>query len=132
MRILIMGFERVGLHLVPLLAAEGHSVAVIDSDPDRIAALSSQKNVEGYLVVQPLMESLRQAGVSNADVFLALSGNDSQNAMAAQVAQHVFHVPKVICRIDDPDRHRVYEELGVRVVSPTMAVAEAIQSALKE
>ena len=131
MRILVMGYEKVGLHLIPLLVTEGHHIAVIDSDRELLEAVAKQENVEGFLASEHLMDTLRQAGVANADVFLALSENDNRNAMAAQVAQHVFHVPSVICRIDDPERQQVYQQLGMRVVCPTTSLVEAIHTAIK-
>ena len=131
MRILVLGCEGAGLHLVPRLVRQGHHVAVIDLDPERVEALVSQEKVEGFLASEPLMDNLRQAGVTNADAFLALTDNDNRNAMAAQVAQHVFHVPKVICRIDDPQRQQVYQELGMSVVSSTIALVETIDAAIK-
>ena len=131
MRVLILGWERVSQHLIPLLAAEGHRVAIIYYNSERVEAIANQENVEVFPAREPLMDNLRQAGVGNVDVFLALTSNDNRNAMAAQVAQHVFHVPKVICRIDDPSRQRVYEELGMSVVSATASLAETIHSTLK-
>ena len=133
MEILVIGYAGAGLHLIHHLATEGHKVTVLDSDPDLLTALVSQENVVGHLLSQqPLMESLRQAGIGHADAFLALTRNDNYNALAGQVAQHIFHVPKVFCRIDDQDRQQVYTELGVQVVSATAVIAQTIQSALKE
>ncbi len=131
MRILVLGCQGAGLHLVPMLAQEGHQVVAIDSDSEVVAELSSRENVQSVLYSEPMLDNLRQAGLSNADVFLALTDNDSRNGMAAQVAQHIFHVPKVYCRIDDPHRQKVYEQLGLSVVSPTMALVDAISSGLR-
>jgi trk system potassium uptake protein TrkA len=133
MEILVIGCESAGIHLIHHLAAEGHRVTVLDSDYELITALVSQENVVGHLLSpQPLMESLRQAGIGHADAFLALTKNDNYNALAGQVAQHIFHVPNVFCRIDDEDRQQVYTELGMQVVSATAIIAQTIQSALKE
>ena len=132
MRILILGYNGVGTHLIPRLANDGHRICVIDSDPEWVEYIANQENMEGFLATEPLMDTLRQAGISNADVFLALTDNDNHNAMAAQVAQHVFHVPKVLCRIDDPGRQQVYEQLGLKVVSPTMALVDSIHTVVKE
>ena len=131
MRILVLGCQGAGLHLVPMLAQEGHQVVAIDDDIEVVEELSSRENVRGVLYSEPMLDNLRQAGLSNADVFLALTDKDSHNCMAAQVAQHIFHVPKVFCRIDDPHRQKVYEQLGLSVVSPTMSLVDAIYSGLK-
>ena len=134
MEILVIGCESAGLHVIHHLAAEGHRVTVLDSDYDLITAVVSQENVVGHFLSpgRPLMESLRQAGIGHADAFLALTKNDNYNALAGQVAQHIFHVPNVFCRIDDQDRQQVYTELSIQVVSATAVIAQTIQSALKE
>jgi len=132
MEILVIGYAGAGLHLIHQLATEGHKVVVLDSDNDLLTALVSQENVVGHLLSQPLMESLRQAGIGHADAFLALTTNDNYNALAGQVAQHIFHVPTVLCRIDDQDRQQVYKELGIHVVGATSVIAQTIQSAIKE
>ena len=131
MRILVLGCRGAGLYLAPMLAREGHQVVAIDSDPHVVEELSAQDNVEGLLYSEPMLDNLRQAGLSNADAFLALTENDSRNGMAAQVAQHVFHIPKVFCCIHDPRRQKVYEKLGLKVVSPTMALVDGIAAGLK-
>ena len=66
------------------------------------------------------------------DIFLALANGDNRNAMAAQVAKHLFGVPRVVARIFDPERAEVYEALGVRAVNPTVIVADLARQAAFE
>ena len=131
MRILILGCQGAGLHLTPMLAKQGHHVVAIDSDPGVVQELSAWDNVEGLLYRGPMLDILRQAGLSNAHAFLALTDSDSRNGMAAQVAQRIFHIPKVFCSIRDPHRQKVYEKLGLTVISPTLALVDGITSGLE-
>ena len=131
MRILVLGCQGAGLHLTPMLAKKGHHVVAIDGDPNLVEELSRVDNVEGMLYREPMLDNLRQAGLSNADAFLALTDSDSRNGMAAQVAQRIFHIPKVFCSIRDPHRQKVYEGLGLTVISPTMALVDGITSGLE-
>jgi trk system potassium uptake protein TrkA len=131
MRILILGCQGAGLHLAPVLAKQGHQVVAIDADPDLVGDLSACENVEGRLYREPMLDSLREAGLSNADAFMALTDSDSRNGMAAQVAQTIFHIPKVFCSIRDPHRQKVYEKLGLTVINPTMALVDGITSGLE-
>lgn len=131
MRILVFGCQGAGRHLAPLLAKQGHLVVAIDVEPDIVEELSALENVEGILYREPMLDNLRQAGLSNADAFMALTDSDSRNGMAAQVAQRIFHIPKVFCSIRDPHRQKVYEGLGLNIISPTMALVEGITSGLE-
>ena len=103
----------------------------IDIDSDVVEELSALENVEGLVYREPMLDTLRQAGLSNADAFMALTDSDSRNGMAAQVAQRIFHIPKVFCSIRDPHRQKVYEKLGLTVISPTMALVDGITSGLE-
>ncbi len=52
--------------------------------------------------------------------------------MAAQVAKHVFKVPRVVARIYDPERAEAYEELGLHTICPTIEGAKHIEKTLLE
>jgi len=75
-------------------------------------------------------EMLRKAGIGEADAFVAVTQGDNRNVMAAQIAKHVFNVPKVLCRIYDPLRKDVYEALGLEAVSPTTVFAQLLRDKL--
>ncbi len=62
---------------------------------------------------------------------MALTQGDNRNVMAAQIAQHIFNVPRVICRIYDPLRQEVYSTLGLEAISPTTVFAEILKEKLE-
>ena len=132
MRILILGCDKLGAHLATDLAGDGHRVSVLDPRPDRLDALPQNPHLETVMASDSLIEDLRGVGINSVDVFLALSQDDSRNAMAAQVASHIFHVPEVICRIGDPQRGKMYRGLGMNVVCPTVVMMDTIKSSLGE
>ena len=75
-------------------------------------------------------EDLRKASIQDAQVFMALSDSETRNALAAQIARHVFQVPTSICRIDDPSKERVYNGLGILAVSAiTLMTKEVVGAA---
>ncbi len=84
------------------------------------------------MVSRPLVEELPRAKVLEADAFLALTDDDNTNTLAAQAAQHLFGVSRVLCRIEDPSLNDIYEGLGVGVVNPTVTMADAILQKLKD
>lgn len=126
MKAVIMGCGRVGSAVATELLAAGHEVALVDVDSSAFRLLPEGfpgKTVVGNGVDKDV---LRAAGIEGADVFMALAYGDNRNAMAAQVAKHLFGVPRVIARIYDPARSEIYQELGVITVSPTTTVTKLV------
>jgi len=75
-------------------------------------------------------EALKRAGIEQADVFIALTQGDNRNIMAAQIARHIFNVPRVLCRIYDPLRQELYSNLGLEAISPTTVFAQIMKEKL--
>lgn len=130
MNIIIMGCGRVGAALANMLVAERHDVTVIDQSSQAFMRLGKEF-VGTKLVGNGLDEDvLRRAGIEHADSFIAVTNGDNRNIMAAQIAKHTFHVPRVICRIYDPIRQQVYQDLGLESISPTTISAQLIHEAV--
>ena len=132
MRILILGCDDLAVHLASSLATEGHEITVMDPEGSRLDVLPAGLQADAFACSDSLMEDLRVVGMSNVDVFIALSNDDNRNAMAAQAASHIFHVGNVICRIRDPERDKFYRGLGINVISPTPPMADAIHDSIKD
>ena len=131
MKIVIMGCGRLGAQLANSLDAEGHDVTILDIDAysfDRF--LSSEFRGMALLGSGTDEEILRKAEIEKADAFIAVAHGDNRNVMACQMAKHIFHVPKVICRIYDPQRRDIYIPLGIDAVSPTTLVAQMLREKL--
>lgn len=132
MKIVIIGCGRVGSRIANQLDGEGHTVTIIDRDPGAFKRFEMRgvftDRFRGNFVVGDGTESdlLRKAGVEESDCLVAVTDGDNRNIMAAQIAQHVFKVPKVVCRIYDPIRHDVYRKLGLDVFCPTIEGAASI------
>jgi len=132
MNIVIMGCGRVGAQLAMLLDAEGHLVTVLDTDSYSFRRLSSTFNGTALLGNGIDEDSLRKAGIEEADAFVAVTQGDNRNVMAAQVAKHIFNVPRVICRIYDPLRRELYNTLGIEAFSPTTIFAQMLKEKLED
>ena len=133
MKFLIMGCGRIGATVAISLWEEGHQVTVLDIDPDNFFRLPSEMRDEQGVTLMgdgTISEDVIRAGIQGADVFVAVDLRDSRNALAAQKAKHIFHVPRVVCRIGDPSRQKMYQELGLVAVSPTDATSQMILSAV--
>jgi trk system potassium uptake protein len=130
MYVIIAGCRKVGSSLAMELAMENHDVVVIDSDPDRLAALGSGFN--GVTIVgMPIDEDvLRTAGVEQADALAAVTDDDNMNIMVSQVARELFHVPVVITRVYDPQRETIMSGMGLTIVCPTTLAVKQIRNLL--
>jgi len=130
MKVVIMGCGRVGAQLAALLDKEGHSVAVLDTDADSFRRLPSEFSGTALLGNGIDEEVLKRAGIEEADIFVALTQGDNRNVMAAQIAKHIFNVPRVVCRIYDPLRQELYSTLGLEAFSPTTIFAQMLKEKL--
>lgn len=117
MHFAIMGCGRVGATLAHNLEDHGHTVAVIDHDPEAFRRLGG--HFEGTTVtgVGFDRDTLREARIEDAYAFAAVSSGDNSNILAARVARETFGVANVVARIYDPQRAEVYQRLGIPTVA---------------
>ena len=126
-KVVIMGCGRTGSWLANLLDAAGHSVTVMDVETYSFRRLSPDfkgKAIVGNGIEQ---EALKKAGIEEAEIFIAVTQGDNRNIMAAQIAKHIFNVPRVICRIYDPLRQEIFQTLGLETLSPTTIFADILK-----
>jgi trk system potassium uptake protein TrkA len=77
------------------------------------------------------IDALREAGIGEADVFIASTDGDNTNLTIAQIAAKQFGVPKVIVRVMDPARAEWYAEQGLHTICPTKYAIEMFERALE-
>lgn len=136
MNVVIVGCGRVGSHLALQLSQEGHQVTIIDRDPSQFGRAQARgvltNDFPGNVVIGDGTDSelLRRAGIESADAFIAVTEGDNRNIMAAQIAKVVYKVPKVVCRIYDPIRERIYQKLGLQTYCPTLEGVRHIEKLL--
>ncbi len=131
MKIVIMGCGRVGARLAGRLEADGYEVTVLDVDPYSFRRLPADFRGTALAGDGTDQDILRQAGIEQADVFAAVTQGDNRNIMAAQIAKHIFGVPKVLCRIYDPIREELFKSLGLDTISPTKVGADLFREAIE-
>lgn len=125
-----MGCGRVGAMVATALWQEGHQVIVLDANAESMRHLPEELQLEALVGDGTQEEDLKKGGIEGTDAFVAVSTEDTANILAAQMAKHVFRVPRVICRIDDPARYEIYTELGLKAVSSTRLVSDLILKAV--
>jgi trk system potassium uptake protein TrkA len=126
MNVVIMGCGRVGARVAILLDHGGHRVSVIDTESRSFRRLPDDFNGQTFIGTGIDEDVLREAGIEQADAFVAVTNGDNRNIMAAQVARHMFNIPTVVCRIYDPVREDTYRRLGLTTVCPTTTIAAQV------
>ena len=133
MQVLILGCNELTTNLVPDLAQGNHNITVLSKDRQCLEQLASESKVKVILTTEPLMQDyLQQGGIDTSDVFLALSGDDHHNALAAQIARHIFNVPKVVCHLSNPQLQILYTGLGLEVVGSSFGLLQDIHQSIKD
>lgn len=119
MRVVIMGCGRVGAGLAQQMQSEGHQVTILDTDAFAFQRLLPE--FEGRRVLGSGTDDriLQQAGIQEADVFVALASGDNRNILAAQKAREIYGVERVVTRVKDPLRADLFAGLGIHTFSPT-------------
>lgn len=122
MNILIVGGGKVGTHLARLLLASHHQVRVIEGRAEVAARLlhdlPSEVVVTGSGVDPVLLES---AGVGQADVVAAVTGDDETNLVVTTLARFEFNVPRTIARVNNAKNGWLF--------TPVMGVDVAVNQA---
>jgi trk system potassium uptake protein TrkA len=119
MKVIIMGCGRVGEQVSYLMVNEGHDVTVIDFDENALGRLGTGFKGKRIKGVGFDRDVLIQAGIEEADAFAATSSSDTANIVAARIARNIFHVPRVVARLFDPQKAEIYRRLGLMTISAT-------------
>jgi trk system potassium uptake protein TrkA len=130
MYVVIMGCGRLGAQLANLLFVEGHEVAVIDRDEDAFRRLRKDFKGKKVIGVGFDREVLEKAGIKKADAFVAVSRGDNHNIVSAIIAKNIFRVPRVVARIYDQERAKLYWKLGIPTVAPGVWASNKIRDYL--
>ncbi len=131
MKILIMGCGRVGARLATMLDEDGHKVTILDNDTYSFRRLPASFGGTALFGNGTDEESLKKAGIEQAEVFVAVTQGDNRNVMACQIAKYNFNVPRVVCRIYDPLREEMYSALGLETLSPTKIISELLKEKIE-
>jgi trk/ktr system potassium uptake protein len=125
MKIVVIGYGRVGSRTVAALLDRGHQITVVDKEASRLGRAS---HLEGVELVQGNgidVDVQREAGMGEADILLAVTFDDNVNLMAAQVARSHFRVPRAIVRVYEPSHaEATQEDPQLIVVCPTLFAAK--------
>jgi trk system potassium uptake protein TrkA len=118
--VVVVGCGRVGAGLARTLEESGHSVAVVDRRSKAFERLPEGFGGRTIVGVGFDRDRLKAAGIEEATALAAVTNGDNSNILVARVAKETFKVDRVVARIYDPRRAKIYERLGI----PTIATVE--------
>jgi trk system potassium uptake protein TrkA len=136
MKIIISGAYAIGTYLARLLARNKEELTVIDDDEDRLAEIGSDYDLLTVLGSPTSVKTLKEAGVGDADLFIALMPNENENINSCIIA-HALHAKKTVAQVNDaeymePAVQRMYADLGVdELIYPELLAARDIINGLK-
>lgn len=102
MRILIIGAGNAGRHLAGKLSEERHDIVVVDNDEDALQEIAAQYDIQTIHGEGSSPRVLEEAGLSKADLVVAVTDRDEVNILACAYAQ-AASVPHKVARVSNPD-----------------------------
>lgn len=117
MHVIVVGCGRVGSELAGRLRREGHTVAVLDKNPNAFRRLPDDYDGETVVGFGFDRDDLAKAGIERAGAVAAVTSGDNTNILAARIARENFEVDRVVARIYDPRRAAIYQRLGIATVA---------------
>ena len=136
MKIIIGGAGAVGTHLAELLSNEKQDIILMDEDKDKLSSMDSNFDLMTVCASPTSVQALKNAGVNDADLFIAVMPEESRNMTACMIATSLG-AKKTVARIDNyeyllPKNKEFFAKLGVHsLIYPEMLAAKDIVAALK-
>lgn len=136
MKIIISGAYAIGRYLARLLSHSKEELVVIDIDEDRLARIGSDYDLMTLQGSPSSVKILKQAGIENTDLFIALTPNEEENINSCIIA-HALHAKKTVAQVNDEEFmidsvRDMYRDLGVdQLIYPDILAARDIINGLK-
>ena len=131
--VIVVGAGKVGRNLTRELLATGHEVTLIERD--RTVYQAVERELEHVVQYGDATELwvLERAGVARANLLIAVTGDDEDNLLVAQVAKEKYGVGRIIARVNNPRNRQWFELLGVRpAVCATDLILRLIEHEIPE
>ena len=136
MKIIIVGAYAIGTHLAKLLSRNNHDTVLIDSDEERLSSISSDYDLMTIQASASRVRTLKEAGVSGADLFIAVTPDENLNMNSCMLAKGLG-AKRTGAKVDnyeytDPKLNAVFEKVGITsLIYPENLAARDIASGLK-
>jgi trk system potassium uptake protein TrkA len=121
MNVIIVGAGNLGSSLARKLSDLGHRITVVEKNPKAVSLLPRGRIESGAMIVihrdGTTGSAMIEAGIAEADVFIAATGKDSLNGLAAQRAKTIYRVNEVMAAVKDEGAKSLYVSLGITTIN---------------
>ena len=113
MKTIIAGAGAVGTHLARMLSVENINVILIDGDEERLSKVNNDLDIMTLAVEPTSIEGMKNAGIDNADLFIAVTPDESENIACAMMARQLG-AKRTVARIDNyeymkPENRKIFD-----------------------
>ena len=127
MKIIVVGFGKVGYVLADQLNDEGHELTVIDINEDRMQYAISQLDIQAIAGNGTSYLTQIEAGIADSDLLIAVTDHDEINLLSCLIAKKAGNC-HTIARVRNPEYSKeinfIKEELGLSMsINPERAAA---------
>ena len=135
MNIIIIGCGKVGSALAEQLSREGHDITVIDERNEAVNHVTGLSDVQGLCGNGASYSVQKEAGITKADLMIAVTGADEVNLFCCLIAKKAGNC-QTIARVRNPVYYNeisfIKEELGLSmIINPEWAVAQEMAKLLQ-
>ena len=136
MKIVIAGAGNVGTHLAKLLSGENQDITLLDDSEDRLSQMGSSFDLLTIQESPVSIMGLKEAGAGSADLFVAVTPDESRNIVACQLA-HSLGAKKTLARVDNYEylqarNMELFQKTGIdSLIYPEMLAARDIAAGMK-
>lgn len=136
MKTVIAGAGAVGTHLARMLSTENINVILVDANEERLSKVNTDLDIMTLCIEPTSIEGLTNAGVSSADLFIAVTPDESENITCAMLAKQMG-AKRTVARVDNyeymkTENAQIFESMGISsLIYPELLAAKEISDACK-
>mgnify|MGYP003532275724 FL=1 len=136
MKVIIAGASAIGSYLAKLLSRNDYDITILDEDEAALEQLNRDYDLLTLDRKCTSPRALREAGAAKADLFIAVTADQTANLTACTMA-HALGAKKTVAKVDDPEYTEqidkaFFKEMGIdSVIYPEMLAAKDIINGLK-
>ncbi len=130
MYIIIVGAGKMGSEICLSLSREGHDIALIEKNEDRLNDMLNQADITGIVGNGAFYSCLKQVEINKCDMFISVTDSDETNIISCIIAKKLG-AKKVMARVRTPeyaeDIEFARESFGInRIINPEREAAREI------
>lgn len=130
--VIVVGCGRVGLEVATRLSEIGFDMTIVEKSPDALSALP--ENYGGFTIIGDATERdvLKRAKAEKADLLITTTGDDPTNYFVGLIGSKIFGITNVISLVRSKENVTLFENSGIRVISPINLAIETFQRSILE